>query len=100
MYVCVCVYVCLCMFVCSILRIPINYVYNLSYYIPDICKCVPKIGDLQQSSVVDICIGAPVKPCICDGSNCRVSYVYFRCQLYLTGISHNSVMKKDMLEMA
>ena len=68
-------------------------------YFVDVCKCVSNSEDLQQSSTVDICIGTSVSPCICNDTGCRVSCMYTVMLIMFTMTSHNSVMKKDMLEM-
>ena len=53
-----------------------TYMHNFYIFIflcIDVCECVSNSGNLQQSPVSDVCIGASGSPCRCNSSNCMVS---------------------------
>ena len=65
----------------------------------DVCECGSNSRDLQQSSVVDICIGTLGSPCRCNSSSCEVSCARtIYTVAYIDNGFCNSVMK-DILAM-
>lgn len=55
------------MYICTY----ISFIEDISQYV-DVCECISNSEDIRQTSVVDICIGPPTSPCICDTSSCKV----------------------------